>query len=122
MFDGIQWWMLSHLLKKEEILCSRELTTEIEISSISKGQRSLSINIFCRIHTLCIPLWEELSINLRPDKTSVINFEAEHLSDTVKSIVLPKNLTGFAWIDGIISPLKEKGENQWLCLYLSPQT
>ena len=106
----VGWWILSHFLKEEEILCSKWLTNEMEISEIIRDQRSLGINIFCRIHTLCIPLWEDLSINLRPDKTSVTNFSTECLSDTVKSIVLPKNLTGFVWIDGIISPLKEKGE------------
>ena len=28
----VEWWILSHFLKKEEILCSMQLTTEMEIS------------------------------------------------------------------------------------------
>ena len=62
------------------------------------------------MHTLYIPLWDDLSINLRLDKTSETNYSTECLSAMVKLIVLPKNLAWFAWIDGIISPLKEKGK------------
>ena len=69
--------------------------------------------MFCTTHTWCIPLWEDLSVNLRPEKTSVTNFSTQCLSDTVKPIVLLKNLTGFTWVDGIISK-KKKEKYQWM--------
>ena len=41
----------------------------------------------------------------------------------MKLIVLPKNLTGFARIDGIISPSKEKGEiSMTLPLSIGPRS
>ena len=47
-----------------------------------------------------------MSINLRPDKTSVTNFSTECLSDTVKSIVVPNhNKVMLDQIDGLLTTI-----------------
>ena len=114
----VGWWILSHFLKEEEILCSKWLTNEMEISEIIRDQRSLGINIFCRIHTLCIPLWEDLSINLRPDKTSVTNFSTECLSDTeINSSTQKSNTICMNWWNNFTFDRKGTNINDFTFIY-----